>query len=120
MEKKYRLLKDLPGVKAGTVFVKAKDGDLPPRIGSNIMPWYSPKGKWLPQFSYDEMEDPEWFELDESKYTKEDMHGYALWLVRKFREQKEEALLFHGPIDFLLNAEVCSIEYWLEEKNKKS
>lgn len=74
MEKKYRLLKDLPGVKAGTIFDRVKGVDLPSHSQDFVV--YSPKSFLVPQFASEDIKNnPEWFEeIDEEKlFTRKDL-----------------------------------------------
>ena len=103
MEKKYRLLKDLPGVEAGTVFTEARTEDKPEHARESTV--YSPPGLWVPAFIKSEMKPP-WFEeikKPKKEYTKEDMDSYALWCcVNLGKEHSFEP----------------TIKDWLKYKNK--
>lgn len=77
MEKKYRLLKDLPGVEKDTIFERIDDEDMPERARGCSL--YSPLGTWLPSFIESKMIHPWFDEVIPESYTKEDMACYASW-----------------------------------------
>jgi len=83
MEKKYRLLKDLLGIEAGTVFTEVARADKPGHGEGCVT--YSPEGVWLPSFVASEM-NPPWFEeitvraapaVKPETYTREQLHDFA-------------------------------------------
>lgn len=57
---KYKLLKDLPGVKAGTIFIQLQNEDKPYHSRSAVL--YAPEGRICPTFTASDIENKEWFE----------------------------------------------------------
>lgn len=106
MEKKYRLLKDLPGARAGTIFK--------PRSRSSILFNGADDSPLFYERSLELHSD--WFEkIDEKKYTEGDMYAYASWYWNKYLFAREKA----GTTDMQTEVEKCSLKHWIEEKNNK-
>jgi hypothetical protein len=62
---RYKLLRDLPGVSKGTIFMEVPKEEVPAYINASpiYQPFYSPKDFFSPQFSeYQMLTQKEWFE----------------------------------------------------------
>ena len=70
---KYKLKKDMPGVKKGTVFV--------PHDSSQ----YSPEGKYFPLLPNESVENnSDWFDsYTENEFTSKDMVAFVRWYNKK-------------------------------------
>jgi len=100
MEKKYRLLKDLPGAGKETIFCLVDSRDKPEHASGAET--YAPEGCWLPQFQLSWiMANPEWFEKIDAEilFTRKDLQecvDYTLELVKKCNEGRPLNYMNHG------------------------
>ena len=116
MEKKYRLLKDLPGTEAGTIFTITKSSDLPSHAKG--LEAYTPEGIICPQFiKNDVINNPGWFEevaleIEPNMFSEEDLLDFAR---QYYKDALHQTAHHHAS---RITGSKSILKDWLKQRNK--